>query len=210
MKWRKSLLQLHIRFQLADVAFAIHCEAQFVRCKIERASEQWIKNCWSVFCFLCHVLKVVSSFERNVLSTDCTLSTVAQKPDDEITSVFTNEHTKKKEFGHDQTPISVSRYKLLRSDPLGSRLRDLKRHVLEDESGACTCVQWKQWPPQKSFCIEVEAAASPLLSDLRLMTLSNLIFPDGAEERLSCSWICYVSPNLTCRLAIIMSPIALF
>lgn len=33
-------MQLNIGFQLADVAFAIHCEAQFVRLEIERASEQ--------------------------------------------------------------------------------------------------------------------------------------------------------------------------
>lgn len=38
----------------------------------------------------------------------------------------------------------------------------------------------------------------------------KLDFPNGAEDRLSCSCICYVSPNLICRVAIIMSPIAAF
>lgn len=35
-------------------------------------------------------------------------------------------------------------------------------------------------------------------------------FPDGAEERLSCSCICYISSDLICRLAMIMSSIAVF
>lgn len=49
------------------------------------------------------------------------------------------------------------------------------------------------------FCLEIKAAQS-LKPD----------FPDGAEERFSCSCVCYVSSNLICRLAIIMSPIAVF
>lgn len=53
------------------------------------------KNPLVCFCFLCCVLKLVSSFEHNVLSTDCTLSSVGQKLDNEITVVFTNEYKRK-------------------------------------------------------------------------------------------------------------------
>ena len=105
------------------------------------------------FCFLCHVPKVVSSFEHNALPTDCTLPSAGHKPNDEITVVFTNEYKIKSLVMI--KPQSVNRYKLLSSDLLGSSLRNLKWHMLEDESGACTCVQWKKWAPQTSFCIEV-------------------------------------------------------
>ena len=40
MRWKKSPMQPNTTFQLAGVAFTVHCEAQFARLKIERASEQ--------------------------------------------------------------------------------------------------------------------------------------------------------------------------
>jgi len=58
--------------------------------------------------------------------------------------------------------------------------------------------------------MEVKATASPLLPDLRSMTLSNLVFPMEQRRDIPVTVSVMFPPNLICRLAVIMSPIAVY